>query len=113
MLRPIVLGCVLFVSVSAAAQDASAPDTLTLMSSKEIAAHNASLDPSDKTFIKCVRSERPGSLVKKRYCRTNADWDRRAEIANRDARDIVDRILTSGSTHGEEPAGSLVPAIPN
>lgn len=81
------------------------------MTSSQIDDHNATLDRSDPQFIRCVRDGRTGSLLKRKVCRTNTDWDRRAEAGNREARDIVNSIQLHGSTHGEEPAGSIQPIL--
>lgn len=89
------------------------PDRGVQMTLAQISAHNAQLSNADPAFIKCVRSEGPGSLVKRRVCRTNEDWNARMASAGREARDIVDSIQTRGSSYPQEPAGSLVPLGPN
>lgn len=111
MQRLIAAGCLaLLFAVPAHADDPEAQsDGPVRMTPSQIADYNAALQPSDPAFIKCVRTEGPGSLVKRRVCRTNGDWEARAATANQDARDIVERINSSGSTHGQEPAGSLIP----
>ena len=99
-------------SIAAHAEEATPTTTgdgAVVMTSAQISDYNASLANSDPAFIKCVRLEKTGSLLKRRVCRTNGDWDSRARVGNLEARDIVDRILTGGSTHGEEPAGSIGP----
>lgn len=117
MTRSLACGFVLLIAGAAGAQEPGAepanPHVAIRMTPTEISAHNASLAPADPQFIKCVRAENPGSMVKRRVCRTNADWTQRADIASREARDIVDSIQLHGSTRGQEPVGSLVPATPN
>ena len=62
-----------------------------VMSSSEVRAHNVNLKPDDPEYIRCVKTETTGSLVKKRAaCRTNASWRRVDELGNRGARDFVD-----------------------
>ena len=112
MRHHIAAGCLalLLAAPQAHAGDSAPPlDGPVRMTPSQIAEYNATLGPSDPAYIKCVRTEPPGSLVKRKVCRTNADWDSRASVANQDARDIVDRLNTSGSTHGQEPPGSTFP----
>ena len=109
-------GVVLSAALPAAAQDRaplSGAQSAVRMTATEIADYNAALAPTDPGFIKCVRMENPGSMVKRRVCRTNADWNQRADTASQEARDIVDRIQLHGSSYPEEPPGSLVPLTPN
>ncbi len=91
----------------------SLPSDAVRMTSAQISLYNADLAPTDPQFIRCIRSEAPGSLVKRRTCRTNADWETRASAASDEARAIVDNIQTRGFSVSEEPAGSLVPLTPN
>jgi hypothetical protein len=65
----------------------------------QIKTYNLGLQSSDPHFIRCVKEEPTGSLVPKRVCRTKGDWDRRAENAQRDAREEADYRLTHTSTH--------------
>lgn len=117
MLRLVVFSCAICLAASAAAGDPAPPPTSSTgtvrMTMAQIAAYNASFEATAPEFIKCVRVEGPGSMVKRRVCRTNADWRQRSASAMQEARDIVDAIQLHGSTHGEEPPGSVVPAIPN
>ena len=105
-------GCLLLTLAAshvAAGESTAQSDDAVRMTPSQIAAYNAALEPSDPAYIKCVRTEPPGSLVPRRVCRTKGDWDARAAVANQDARDIVERLNTSGSTHGQEPPGSTFP----
>jgi hypothetical protein len=50
------------------------------------------LDRSHPDFMRCVRVDETGSLVKKhKVCRTNAEWARLRERESSDARDFVER----------------------
>lgn len=71
------------------------------MSAREIRAYNASLTRDDPAYIRCKVESETGSLVRaKSVCRTNAEWRRTEDIGNRDARDIVDTVNSSGSSRG-------------
>lgn len=122
MTRFIVCGTLLFLGGVANAQAPSpasanpnlpGSDLPVRMTPAEILKYNAGFAATDSRFIKCVRTENPGSMVKRRICRTNEDWDQRAENASDEARAIVDNIQLHGSTHGQEPADSIVPLTPN
>lgn len=117
MVRFLALGCAGLVAIAANASEPAAPPTTSAgtvrMTTSEISEYNGKFAATDPEFIKCVRIEGPGSMVKRRVCRTNADWSERSTAAQHEARYIVDAIQTHGSTHGEEPVGSVVPAIPN
>jgi hypothetical protein len=104
----IVVCLALSASVAHAGQEADAQGPVR-MTPSQIAAYNSSLEPTDPVYIKCVRTEAPGSLVPRRVCRTQQDWESRASAAQREARDIVDSIQTRGSTHGQEPPGTIIP----
>jgi hypothetical protein len=68
------------------------PDPKT-MSQSEIRAHNAKLARDDPFYIRCVRSEAAGSLVKRNVsCRTNRQWRLSEEAGNREARDVADAM---------------------
>lgn len=88
-------------------------DGTVRMTPTQIADYNSALTPTDPGFIKCVRTENPGSMVKRRICRTNADWNDRAANASDEARAIVDSVQLHGASQSQEPAGSLVPLTPN
>ena len=63
------------------------------MSRAEIKAFNAKLARSDPYYIRCVRSEETGSLVKKVYsCRTNRQWEVAYRTGNDNARDTVEAM---------------------
>jgi hypothetical protein len=116
MLRAIALGCLVMLAAPAAGQERAAatdPDGAARMTLRQIAEYNANLAPADPAYIKCVKTEGPGSWVKRRVCRTNADWSRRADQASREAREIVDSIQLHGSSASQEPVGSIVPLTPN
>lgn len=116
MLRPIAFGSLALFACAAAAQEAPTgenPNAPVRMTPGEIAAYNADLAASDPLFIKCVRQEGPGSMVKRRVCRTNADWSQRAANATQEARDIIEKVNLHHSTHGQEPAGTVFPVTPN
>lgn len=89
---------------------ASQPSAPPRMSASEIRAYNSTLDRSDPQFIRCTKQLETGSLVRKRAtCRTNEEWRRVEDISNTEARDIVDRVNSSGSSNSLEPAGSVGP----
>lgn len=116
MLRSIVFGSLVLFGSAAAAQGVPTPENPNApvrMTPTQITDYNASLSASDPLFIKCVRQENPGSMVKRRVCRTNADWDQRAASATQEARDIIDKVNLNHSTHGQEPPGSVIVATPN
>lgn len=116
MPRSIVFGALVFVASAAAAQGvptAENPNAPVRMTPTQITDYNASLSATDPLFIKCVRQENPGSMVKRRVCRTNADWDQRAASASQEARDIIDKVNLNHSTHGQEPPGTIFPVAPN
>ena len=84
-------------------------DGPVLMSMAQIRAYNAKLDRDDPAYVRCMRSEDTGSLVRKRTsCRTNAEWRRVQEIGNDDARNTVDYMQTHQSTR--DPSEGLKPA---
>lgn len=63
------------------------------MSYQEIRAFNATVDRSHPFYIRCVKSEKIGSLVKRDVsCRTNAQWKKAHEIGNQEARDVLDHM---------------------
>lgn len=92
----------------AAAAVAAAPVSPVLepdpkaMSQKEIRAFNAKLARSHPFYIRCVKSEAIGSLVKRDFsCRTNAQWKKAEEIGNQDVRDTMDKMQSkSWNTSG-------------
>ncbi len=72
------------------------------MKASEIAAYNANLTRDHPNYILCVNSEKTGSLVKKKVCRTNQEWARLAEAGNRDARETAE-TMNKGWSHSFEP----------
>lgn len=114
MLRPLFAGSVLWLAAAAAAQE-PAPTLVegpVRMTSAQISAYNAELNSADPQFIKCVRIEAPGSLVKRRVCRTNADWEQRADSATQDARNFVEDVQQRSFSTSQEPPGSVF-NVPN
>lgn len=72
------------------------------MSQAEIRAANARVGALDPYFIKCVRSESIGSLVKRNFsCRTNRQWNLTDRTGNDEARDVMDDVRSkSWNTSG-------------
>jgi hypothetical protein len=63
------------------------------MSRAEISAFNAKLPRTHPYYIRCLRLEETGSLVKKTYsCRTNEQWGRAERVGNQNARDTVEAM---------------------
>jgi hypothetical protein len=59
----------------------------------------AKLDPKDPNYVRCRKLSVTGSLVKKeRVCKTNAEWARANEDAQRNADDLItrNRVGTNG-----------------
>lgn len=58
------------------------------MSQTDIRNHNVGLERNSPNFIRCMRRDETGSLVRKTLsCRTNAQWARSDQIGNQNARD--------------------------
>lgn len=58
------------------------------MSQADIRSHNLGRERNAPDFIRCLRREETGSLVRKNLsCRTNAQWARADQIGNQNARD--------------------------
>jgi hypothetical protein len=71
------------------------------MSRSQIRAYNSRLSRDDPAYIRCRTEEETGSLVRAHStCRTNAEWRRVEDRNNDEARDMVDHVNTSGSSHG-------------
>lgn len=69
------------------------------MSQAEIRAHNAKVPRTHPFYIRCERSEAPGSLVKRNLsCRTNRQWTLAAEAGNREAQIIADAMRSKAAT---------------
>lgn len=65
------------------------------MGRSEIRASNARVLATDPYFIKCVRSEPIGSLVKSNYsCRTNRQWNAVDQAANDEMRRVADQMAS-------------------
>jgi hypothetical protein len=65
------------------------------MSQSEIRAHNAKLPRDHPYYIRCVRREEIGSLVKRNLsCRTNQQWAASEDSANAEARAIGDAMAS-------------------
>lgn len=63
------------------------------MNQAQVRAHNATLSRSDPSYIRCVKSEDTGSLVRKRFsCRTNAMWAADDQTGNQNARDTFEAM---------------------
>ena len=70
----------------------------TPMTASEIRAYNANFKRDDPHYIRCERSLVTGSLVKKHTsCRTNAEWQSKDDLGNKEARDFVDDAKMGGS----------------
>jgi hypothetical protein len=53
------------------------------------------LDPKDPNYVRCRKIQVTGSLVKKeRICKTNAEWARANEDAQKNAEDLIGRNRT-------------------
>jgi hypothetical protein len=58
------------------------------------------LDPKDPNYVRCRKLAITGSLVKKeRICKTNAEWAKSSEDAQRNADDLISRNRTG--TNGQ------------
>ena len=69
------------------------------MSQSAIRAHNLSVPRSHPFYIRCVKTEAPGSLVKRNLsCRTNQQWSAAENAANDEARAIADHMRSKAST---------------
>lgn len=65
------------------------------MSQSEIRAHNAKLPRDHPFYIRCVKREEIGSLVKRNVsCRTNRQWTAAEDSANTEARAIGDAMAS-------------------
>jgi hypothetical protein len=65
------------------------------MSQKEIREFNAKLPRGHPFYIRCVKSDETGSIVKKLYsCRTNRQWARDDTTGNQNARDTMDAMTS-------------------
>lgn len=66
---------------------------LTLLSAAAYAEDPSKItDRKSPNFVRCVRLEETGSLVRKtRVCKTNAEWNRIQENQSREATDLIER----------------------
>jgi predicted component of type VI protein secretion system len=65
------------------------------MSQAEIRAHNSKLPRDHPYYIRCVKREDIGSLVKRNFsCRTNRQWAAAEDSANTEARAIADEMAS-------------------
>ncbi|WP_226016197.1 hypothetical protein [Novosphingobium sp. FKTRR1] len=63
------------------------------MTQSAIREHNTGLDRKDPNYIRCVREDETGSLVKKSVsCRTNAQWDASFKDGNQNAHDTYEAM---------------------
>lgn len=70
------------------------------MSQSAIRAHNAELPRDHPYFIRCVKREETGSLVKRKLsCRTNQQWAAAEKSANDEAQAIADHMRSKASTN--------------
>ena len=71
----------------------------TPMTASEIRVYNANFKRDDPQYIRCERSLVTGSLVKKHTsCRTNAEWQSKDDLGNKEARDFIDDAKMGGSS---------------
>ena len=91
---------------AAAGAPVAAHEGPVVMNAKQIREYNSTLTRSDPAYIRCERILETGSLVKKmKYCRTNAEWRRLADIGNETARDMQERYIQHSFSISEEPTG--------
>ena len=70
------------------------------MSQSEIRAFNAKLARTHPYYIRCVKSEEIGSLVKRHFsCRTNEQWAKADKIGNISARETVEAMQSRGTNN--------------
>jgi len=70
------------------------------MSQSEIRAFNAKLARTHPYYIRCVKTEDIGSLVKRRLsCRTNEQWAKADKIGNISARETVEAMQSRGTNN--------------
>lgn len=99
-----LLSLVLAQATATAAVNPGTVDGPMVMSRAEIRAYNAKLDRDHPAYIRCVRTLDPGTLVKKTTsCRTNAEWRRTDSVANDDARETMDRMVSGSWRTSDDP----------
>ena len=71
----------------------------TKMTASQIREYNSHLGRDHPNYIRCVRVEETGSLVRKRsVCRTNQQWADADEAGNLEGRDITDAMHSKASS---------------
>lgn len=76
------------------------------MTASQIRNYNAPLARDHPAYIRCVRQLETGSPVRKtRFCRTNAEWLRVADIGNDTARQMQERYVQQSFSASQEPTG--------
>lgn len=69
------------------------------MTASQIREYNSHLNPDHPNYIRCVRVEDTGSLVRKRpVCRTNQQWAIADEAGNREGRDIAEAMRSKAAS---------------
>ena len=87
--QPLLTAALLVVAFAPLASVSAAPETTA-----------EKLDPKDPNYVRCRKIQVTGSLVKKeRICRTNAEWARASEDAQKNAEDLIGRNRTG--TNGQ------------
>ena len=72
------------------------------MSQSEIRAFNAGRTRTDPDFIRCIRTEETGSLVRKTFsCHTNAQWELDWRNGNQTARDAIEKMTQHGINNSQ------------
>ena len=93
-----ILATFLLLAAAPPAEVAAPEPNPKKMSQSAIRAHNAELPRNHPYYIRCVKSEAPGSLVKRNLsCRTNLQWSAAENAANDEARDIADEMRSKGT----------------
>ena len=87
--RPLLTAALMVVAFAPLAPVSAAPETAA-----------EKLDPKDPNYVRCRKIQVTGSLVKKeRICKTNAEWARASEDAQKNAEDLIGRNRTG--TNGQ------------
>lgn len=89
---------IFLVAADGATQTATAPmaePDPKSMSQKEIREFNAKVPRNHPYYIRCVRSDETGSIVKKLYsCRTNLQWALADRTGSQEARDTLEAMTS-------------------
>lgn len=107
----VILATLALAAAAPEAADAATVAGPVKMTRSEIRSYNANLSSTDPAYIVCAKSAKTGSLVVRATCRTRGEWDRLAEIGNRDAVELADYAKTHQYSLSEEPKGSVMPAV--